>query len=336
MNEETTQEKHAAANTRGILMPAHQVRVAIGQAVARGQLTEEDGEEIFWLYSYAQEYHLKEKGKNKWVFEEKKFAQKRYFDIADETRNSETFENPFKKQTPFVRLEAGMSTLFDGRMLVLPMDETRDAPAEFTYTFANPIDYRGHEALIFRVHGNGKKGSALRVSFACKKENGAIKYIVDTDFEGWREYVFVEGDGGERPDLPFDLRDGHFYRVYLHGVSLSAMTGIKVETAGDCEGVRIGSIYAAKAVYEIVKNPRIRIGSSEVRFECELKSTDFIEFDGVNARVLDRYGNEKSVWFEGELKAPKGAFKAELFGTSLNGGVINARLTFIFTGREVK
>lgn len=52
--------KHAVANTRGILMPAHQVRVAIGQAVARGQLTEEDGEEIFWLYSYAQEHHLKE------------------------------------------------------------------------------------------------------------------------------------------------------------------------------------------------------------------------------------------------------------------------------------
>ena len=61
MNEKPTEnEKHAVANTRGILMPAHQVREAIKQAVARGQLTEEEGEEIFWLYSYAQEYHLKE------------------------------------------------------------------------------------------------------------------------------------------------------------------------------------------------------------------------------------------------------------------------------------
>ena len=61
MNEKPAEsEKHAVANTRGILMPAHQVREAIKQAVARGQLTEEDGEEIFWLYSYAQEYHLKE------------------------------------------------------------------------------------------------------------------------------------------------------------------------------------------------------------------------------------------------------------------------------------
>lgn len=60
MNEELNTDKHAVANTRGILMPAHQVRDAIKQAVARGQLSEEDGEEIFWLYSYAQEYHLRE------------------------------------------------------------------------------------------------------------------------------------------------------------------------------------------------------------------------------------------------------------------------------------
>ena len=53
-------EKHSAIITRGISMPAHEVRAAIKQAVARGQLSEEDGEEVFWLYSYAQEYHLKE------------------------------------------------------------------------------------------------------------------------------------------------------------------------------------------------------------------------------------------------------------------------------------
>ena len=53
-------EKHSAIISRGISMPAHQVREAIKQAVIRGQLSEQDGEEVFWLYSYAQEYHLKE------------------------------------------------------------------------------------------------------------------------------------------------------------------------------------------------------------------------------------------------------------------------------------
>lgn len=53
-------ERHSAVIQRGISMAAHQVRAAISQAVARGQVSEEDGEEVFWLYSYAQEYHLKE------------------------------------------------------------------------------------------------------------------------------------------------------------------------------------------------------------------------------------------------------------------------------------
>ena len=53
-------ERHAAVIARGIAMPAHQVRIAIEQAVARGQVSEEDGEEVWWLYNYAQEHHLKE------------------------------------------------------------------------------------------------------------------------------------------------------------------------------------------------------------------------------------------------------------------------------------
>ena len=53
-------EKHSAIVTRGIAMPAHQVRIAVKQAVARGQLSEEDGEEVWWLYNYALEHHLKE------------------------------------------------------------------------------------------------------------------------------------------------------------------------------------------------------------------------------------------------------------------------------------
>ena len=53
-------EKHSAVIARGISMPAHQVRIAIEQAVARGQVSEEDGEEVWWLYNYAQDNHLKE------------------------------------------------------------------------------------------------------------------------------------------------------------------------------------------------------------------------------------------------------------------------------------
>ena len=58
--EPATGEKHSAVIARGISMPGHQVRIAIDQAVARGQVTEDEGEEVWWLYNYAQEHHLKE------------------------------------------------------------------------------------------------------------------------------------------------------------------------------------------------------------------------------------------------------------------------------------
>lgn len=64
MSEENTNSvqpnRPAAVIVRGINMPAHQVRAAIQQAVVRGQVSEEDGEEIFWLYSYAVENKLNE------------------------------------------------------------------------------------------------------------------------------------------------------------------------------------------------------------------------------------------------------------------------------------
>ena len=72
-------------------------------------------------------------------------------------------------------------------------------------------------------------------------------------------------------------------------------------------------------------------------FECELKSSDYIEFDGKEAKVYDRYGNEKTIWFNSEnFKAPRGKFKATLTARALNRGVARAKLTFGFTGKEVK
>ena len=60
-NEKEIGEKPSMNMIRGVQMPAHQVRAAIRQSVEMQRLSEADGEEIFWLYSYAQEYHLKER-----------------------------------------------------------------------------------------------------------------------------------------------------------------------------------------------------------------------------------------------------------------------------------
>ena len=51
-------EKHSAVIVRGISMPPHQVRMAIDQAVAREQLSEEDGEEVSWEPVYDGKYFM--------------------------------------------------------------------------------------------------------------------------------------------------------------------------------------------------------------------------------------------------------------------------------------
>ena len=71
-------------------------------------------------------------------------------------------------------------------------------------------------------------------------------------------------------------------------------------------------------------------------FECELASSDFIEFDGTSARVVDRYGNEKPIWFSSALAVPAGAFSATLTARALNRGTPRAQLTIGFTGEKIK
>lgn len=52
---------------------------------------------------------------------------------------------------------------------------------------------------------------------------------------------------------------------------------------------------------------------------------------------VDRYGNERSIWFKSEgLKAPRGKFNASLTAKALNKGTPGAILTLGFSGKELK
>ena len=56
--EQIPQKEKPSAVIRGVQMPAHQVRKVIAANVAAGRITEDEGETIFWLYAFGQEYHL--------------------------------------------------------------------------------------------------------------------------------------------------------------------------------------------------------------------------------------------------------------------------------------
>ncbi len=283
------------------------------------------------------EVALLEKGK-KWVLQEKNYKTKRLFDIGDEKRNTIEFENPFKRQTPFIRIENCMSTLGQDPLVLLPVDENKPVSEQTKkHEFGGELNTLNSLAMKIRVKGNGKKGAvAIKTLSASQSEHGYGIYIVDTDFEGWRDFVLLEADNGERLEL--GLEDNHgFYAVGRSGHNMDRLTSIELMTSGDVEGVYMSSVTACRQVYNVVKNPTITVGKEKVMFECELMSTDFIEWDGEQAKVIDRYGNEKTVWFEGTLTVPCGKFKATAsYQASLNNCPVNIHLTFGTTGKEIK
>jgi len=284
------------------------------------------------------EMAIREKSPGKFVFYEKDYHTKRLYDIADEKRNTAEFVNPFKKQTPFIRMEFGLSTLGQEPLVILPMDENKPLTEQIKmHDFGGEFDLREKLAMKVRVKGNGKKGViGIRLRAGSVSSKGYGLYTIDTDFEGWRDFVLLEADNGDRPDLVFE-KGLHDYPVFRVGLKCERMCCCGVEVDGDVEGVLMSSVTACRQVYNVVKNPTVTIGREKVMFECEVMSSDFIEWDGKTAKVVDRYGNEKTVWFDGSVTVPKGKFRAVAgYGASLNNCPVNVHLTIGTTGREIK
>ncbi len=284
------------------------------------------------------EKELIEKRGKKFSFVEKSYQVEKLYDLNDDARSTKLFKNPFGAQVPFIRIEALMSTLERNPLVLLPLDEDKDLLTQnLTADFSGYLNLSNYLAKKVRVYGNGKGGKI------CIKANGGPRnnapnyqaFIIDIDFKGWRDYVLIEDDNGERTDHGFEIKENE-HHVYRSPYQHDKNTRYLIQTEGDMDGVRMSSVIAYEHLYDVLKNPTVKIGDMEIMFECELMSSDFIEFDGKEAKVIDRYGNEKKIWFKSNLKAPRGKFKATLTAKSLNRATPRAQITLGFTGKEIK
>ena len=286
------------------------------------------------------EFKLVEKPNGKWACVEKNYETKRLYGIEDAERNTVALSNPFKAQTPFIRLENCMSSLGVDPMIILPMDENKPLSEQLkSHDFGGEVNIDSILAMKVRVKGNGKKGLiGIKPKFATNGNGfGYGLYLIDTDFKGWRDFILYETDNGSRIEEHNFEQGEHDWKIFRNPISTNRLVKIELHSVGDIEGVQMSTISACRPIYNAVKNPTIKIGEEKVMFECELMSTDFIEWDGETAKVIDRYGNEKPVWFDGKLTAPKGKYKAEVsIASSLNACPVNVILTMGTTGKEIK
>jgi hypothetical protein len=147
--------------------------------------------------------------------------------------------------------------------------------------------------------------------------------------------VLCEADNGTRLELGFEENE-HTFAIYRSGLNCNRLTSIEVMVSGNVDGVFMSDVIACRHMYDVIKNPEILIGEDRLTFECEMKSTDFIEFDGKSAKVIDRYANERPIYFTGKLEAPHGEFDARFIAKSLNNLPVNIHLTLGMTGNEIK
>lgn len=285
----------------------------------------------------AWEYHIVQKDDGRYVFAQKDYQIKKLYDLLDAERNQACYCNPFAAQKPFLRMEALMSARGTEQQVMLALNGNRDLTQQVREKkFDGSIDLSSKLAKKVSICGNGKPGAiAIKLWAGITSAKSYAEYIIDTDFEGWRDFVLLEADNGERPELSFESKE-HVYSIYRYDFDHEHITRIAVETTGDMTGVKMSDIVAVDHMYEVLKNPTVCIGDSQITFFCELMSSDFIEFDGKCAKVIDRYGNEKPVRYTGELIVPAGNFEAELTAKPLNGGTARAQLTFGFTGAEIE
>ena len=289
-----------------------------------------------WARANPHELAVADNGNGKYSIVEKNYDRKRLYGIEEDARHTVLLENPFKKQTPFVRIENCMSTLRRDPMLLLPMNEEQEVSEQLrVHQLGDTLSLMNNLAMTVRVKGNGKNGT-LALRLGCDKgntENYGL-YTIDTDFEGWRDFVLLEADDGDRPEL-FE-KGLHPFLIHRFMPAMDRISSIELLAAGDVEGVRMSSVNACRQVYNVIKNPTLTVGGESVMFECELQSTDLIEWDGKRAVVIDRYANEKEIYFSGSLTVPKGKYKASLSAVSLNGCTVNAILTVGTEGKEIK
>ena len=286
------------------------------------------------------EFAVTEKNNGKYALVEKNYSIKRLYDIQNYERNTTVLSNPFKAQTPFIRLENCLSTLAENPMILLPLDENKPLSEQLkSHEFGGRVDIKNHLAIKVRVKGNGKNGKiAITTRF---ETNSATReyalYLIDTDFEGWRDFVLYETDNGTRVDEHSFEKDEHAWKVFRNQINTDRLLSIELRAEGDIDGVQMSSVQACAPIYNVIKNPTVKVGEEKVMFECELMSSDFIEYDGEKAKVVDRYGNEKPVWFDGSVTVPHGKYKAEVsIASSLNNCPANVILTVGTTGKEIK
>ena len=194
-----------------------------------------------------------------WAFKEREYRKHKVWKTGEESFVTGKANNPFDAQTPYVRIEQDYSSFGENPIVVKDFDETKPV-ADLVGDYKVPeTSYIDNYAFKMRIHGNGSDSDALVITLS--SYDGKSGYYIPMNFEGWRDIVLIEPTDSGR----------QFCR-------LMRLSGVKVDTVGDCDGVKIGDLVSVKIANAPVVNPSITINGKTLTFNTELNSGEYVEY----------------------------------------------------------
>ena len=298
------------------------------------------------------EYRLFEKEDGSFAFKEMYYEGHKINNMSAFDDTSAEYNNPYLSQNPFIRIEQRFSTLSENETLVLALDETADIKSLAKEHKFSQMDISKTTAFKVRVKGNGKKG-ALLISFTSPTNVKRDDYFIETNFEGWREFILIDPDNSDYTGYGFTGINSFWSNWASHGGSpdYTKLNAVTIRTSGDVSGVNIDDIKGYEIVDSPAKNPYIEIGSSRITFNTEINSGEFIEYyPDTNKAYLNYYDIEydaegkvtkniahvKEITFSGKVTVPAGSFTAKYGAEALTNAPLRAQVKLGMQGKVIE
>ena len=214
------------------------------------------------------EYKVFQQADGSWAFKEMQYVKNRVY-LPDAEFLTGNANNPFKSQTPYIRIEQSYSTLGDNAIVVKEFDETQPV-SKAVGTHNIPVaSYADNYAFMIRVHGNGSETDKVILTITSEQSHA---YHIPVNFTGWKDIILIEvSDWGQSSS---DLTD---------------VKTVKVALSGNCDGVKIDDFKSVKIVEAPVSNPAVTINGQTITFNTELKSGEYIEFYPETGKAYQTY-----------------------------------------------
>ncbi len=291
------------------------------------------------------EWKVIEKSAGEYAFLQMYYDKKNLVYARDYTENTLNGNNPFAKQTPFIRIESRYSTLFENPTVIADFDEKTMSASAIARNCQ--FDMTEHMALTVKVKGTGVDGDGLVISLngssSSGVDGGRTDHFIDLNFDGWREIILLDADNAEYdivkyvfPGIETRWATYPTYREIPPYKNITKVTAT-VNTAS-AKNVQIGEVTAYTHTDAPVKNPTVTVGSEKITFNCEISGGEYIEYyPETNTATLFHNAEQtkEEITFTGSVTVPSGNYSAVYSAEALTDAPVRAKLVLGFSGQEI-